>query len=123
MAINVRAVKYTADNGAEYNTGMDAFILAQVNGGGAPLVGVGALVAGDGALPPFPRGFHPRTATLANAANGKSRTVVCLTPTSDLYTETVTALNIHDGAGASAVYTLVKTNGERKGRVRHIDVP
>jgi hypothetical protein len=120
MALDIRAVKYTDDAGGTFQTGMAQYILSQVNGSAVPLVGVGAQVSGDGALDPLPRGFRPRITYVSNAANGKTRAVVCLTTDAPLYTGTSTSINLQDGAGDVLAYTRVKRRGELPGRTRHI---
>lgn len=112
MAGDIRAWRYTADNGEVYQYGVAAYIAAQENPPGTPIIGGGPQLAGQ-RLHPLPKGMKPRSVRLVNPGGTKSRTVVCLTTTSPLFNGSVSTLTLHDGDGTSATYTAYSTTGER----------
>jgi hypothetical protein len=106
-------VVYTDDNGQDYRTKVSAAVFAQVNGGGDPIIGGRDFVAADTNLPALDKKqIRPRHVTAANAANTKHRTIVCLTPTADLFTGVATSINLGDSSGTSVAYARVGRVGE-----------
>jgi len=96
---DLKSVIYTADDGRDYATKIDAAVFSQLGADTNPKVG-GADYTGSPELPPMPRNLKPRTAKVSNAGN--KRRVVCLTPDSSLFLGDETTINLQV-LGASAV--------------------
>jgi hypothetical protein len=107
---NLKSVIYTDDHGNQFATKIDAALFAQVNGGGAPLIG-GEDYAGSPALPAKPRQLRPRTAKVSNAGN--KRRIVCLTNDADLYTGVASTINVQVLGGGPDSFTRYGSSAER----------
>jgi hypothetical protein len=112
MAGDIRAWRYTADNGEVYQYGVAAYIGAQENPPGTAVIGGTAQAQGT-RLHPLPRGMKPRHVRLVNAGGTKSRSVVCMTNTAPLFVGTISTLTLQDGEGTDATYTVYSATGER----------
>jgi hypothetical protein len=100
---NLTTVVYTDDEGNDYAMKIDASVFAQLNGGAtAPLVG-GSDYDGSPPLPPMPTNLKPRHVIVSNAGN--KRRVICLSPTSDLFTGAETEIDLQVLGAAANTYT------------------
>jgi hypothetical protein len=115
MAVDIRAWEYTDDLGNVYTRGVAKYISDQM---GVGLVLIGGQAVTSLAQEPLPGGVKPRVVKCIDPASGRRREVVIMnTSDSSLWSGAATAIALHDGAGASTVYTVYSRRGERR-RVR-----
>lgn len=109
-ARDVQAVVYTDDNGTDYVTGQSADVFAQGKTGGADYTGTPQLEG-------LPRTLRPRGVYVTNGT--RTKFVVCLESTADLYTGAETTIDLLElGSATALTWTRHKPRGERQQRVR-----
>jgi len=109
-ARDVQAVVYTDDNDKDYITGQSADVFAQGKTGGADYTGTPALEG-------LPRTLRPRGVYVVNGT--RTKFVVCLEPTADLYTGVETTIDLLElGSATPLTWTRHKPRGERQQRAR-----
>lgn len=110
MANAIVAVEYTSNAGNHYVTGLNNEVFSQETATpGEHKVGGSAATAAE-ALDPLPLQMKPRRVVATNPA-GKTREVICLTPTAPLY-ETGATISLEDSDGAATTYTVTKLKQE-----------
>jgi hypothetical protein len=110
---DLKSVVYSSDDGRDYATKMDASVFGQETTPGTPDVG-GADYDGTPELPPLPRSYKPRYVKVSSATHGKRR-VICLDTSSDLWTGTVTTINLPVLGAAAVAFTRYGRTNEYSG--------
>jgi hypothetical protein len=115
-ARDVQAVVYTTDENDDYVIGLSADVFAQDGVSTNPKVG-GADYTGSPALPSIPNGVRPRGVYVTNGT--RTKFVVCLENTSELYTGVETAIDLLElGSATPLTWTRHKPRPERLERSR-----
>lgn len=112
----ITPVVYTDDRNRDYVYGMDSEVFAQAGASTNPKVGGQAATLAQG-NPPLPSSVRARRVYMKNPA-GIGRTIVCLEPSSELFTGVETTLNLEDSDGTATVFTRIRAHSEDFGRSR-----
>lgn len=105
--------RYTTKNGKTFVRRADAFITAQVDGGGA--VKVGGVTTDGTENGPMPQNYRPRRWHGQSTAGYKG-SVVCYDEAAPLLTDHALTIDVRDAGGTTHTLLYVSDTGERRGR-------
>lgn len=111
-----RPCSYRDDEGKDWLTKVDAFMLAQVDGQNNCITGAGEITGTMPDLPPMPRGLRPR-GVYVRTAGRSPRFVVCHLASAPLYTGAVNTVQLQTLGGAATTYSRHKAKREVDTRV------